>query len=224
MNSHSNNQYSVLLIEDDEITRQRLRQVIESHPTLTIFAEAASCAEARAALDVGPPSVMLIDLGLPDGSGIDLISDISNRGYQTEVMVLTVFRDEKSVVSAIEAGASGYLLKDGESDYIGDSIVRLLNGDSPISASIARHLLKRFNRPDQQANLPKNITTPSLTKREAQILNYVAKGFNTAEMAGILSLSHHTITTHIKQIYKKLSVKSRTEAVYEATKLGIIEQ
>ena len=215
--------HRVLLVEDNEITRQRLCQVIEACSQLSIFAEVASCAAARIALNKGSPNVMLVDLGLPDGNGIELITEINKRGYDTEVMVLTVFRDEKTVISAIEAGASGYLLKDGDSDYIGDSIMRLLKGDSPISASIARHLLKRFSHPENVLELPKNIILPTLTKRETEVLNYVAKGFNSGEIAEMLVLSKHTITTYIKHIYRKLAVKSRTEAVYEAVKLGLLE-
>lgn len=219
----SHEPYSVLLVEDNNLTRARLRQVIELKPELYIYAEAANCKDAVSALDKGQPSVMLVDLGLPDGNGIQLITEISHRGYDTEVMVLTVFRDEKTVISAIEAGASGYLLKDGDSDYIGDSIIRLIQGDSPISASIARYLLKRFNQNEKPPLLSNNIAVPQLTKRETEILNYVAKGFKSTEIASILSLSYLTVNTHIKKIYKKLVVKSRTEAVFEAVKLGILD-
>ena len=214
--------YSVFIVEDQEGARERVRRIIDSHPQLFVLGDAHDCQSAKLFLDNHQPDVMLVDLGLPDGNGIDLIKEIGFRGYNTEIMVLTVLRDEKHVLSAIEAGATGYLLKDGDPEYIGDSIIRLVNGDSPISASIARHLLKRFNNIDTKT-FPEHVESPQITKREKEVLQYVAKGFNAPEISEMLSLSTHTVSAHIKHIYKKLAVKSRTEAVYEAVKLGLVD-
>lgn len=212
--------YSVLLVEDEDNTRERLAQVIESHPELKLIEKDATVAEARACIEREQPDVLLCDLGLPDGNGIDIIREIRDRGYKTETMVITVFGDEQHVVSAIEAGATGYLLKDGRADYIADSIMQMMAGVSPISASIARHLLKKFKAGNHDATHDES--QQKLSKQEIAVLRYLAKGFNCSDIAGLLDISSHTVTTYIKRIYRKLAVHSRGEAVYEAHKLGII--
>ncbi len=214
--------YYVLLVEDDENTRDRLAQVIANHPQLQLAGVTENLAQARRYLQNIEPDVLLCDLGLPDGNGIELIREIRSRGYKTEAMVITVFGDEKHVISAIEAGATGYLLKDGRANYIGDSIVQMMNGGSPISAAIARHLLKRFNLGAQENNQEAPAQN-TLSQQEITVLRYLAKGFNYSDIAGLLNISHHTVTTYIKRIYRKLAVHSRGEAVYEAHKMGIIE-
>lgn len=213
--------HSVLLVEDQEHTRERIARVIEGHPQLHLLAAAATCAEARTWLARQTPRVLLTDLGLPDGDGIDLIRTVQSASTPVDCMVITVFGDEKHVIGAIEAGASGYLLKDGSADYIGQSVMQMLNGGSPISASIARYLLKRFQAlPPPVADPVTPI--PKLTEREQEVLKLIAKGFAYSEIADILHLSVHTVTSHIKQIYRKLAVRSRGEAVYEAMQLGLL--
>lgn len=212
--------YSVLLVEDEDNTRDRLAQVIEDHPELKLIESDATFTAAMACIDRVEPDVLLCDLGLPDGNGIDLIKEVRERGYHTETMVITVFGDEQHVLSAIEAGATGYLLKDGRADYIADSIMQMMKGGSPISASIARHLLKKFNVDSN--NTTQNGNQHSLSKQEVTVLRYLSKGFNSSDIADLLDISPHTVTTYIKRIYRKLAVHSRSQAVYEAHKMGII--
>ena len=213
--------YSVLLVEDEDNTRNRLAQVIENHDELELIESNATFMSAMACIKQTEPDVLLCDLGLPDGNGIDLIKEISRRGYHTEVMVITVFGDELHVLSAIEAGATGYLLKDGRADYIAESIVQMMKGSSPISASIARHLLKKF-KIDANNDAPQNNNQHHLSKQEISVLRYLSKGFASTDIAGFLNISSHTVTTYIKRIYRKLAVHSRSQAVYEAHKMGII--
>jgi DNA-binding NarL/FixJ family response regulator len=214
--------YSVLLVEDDPNTRSRLAQVVEGHPELYLLAAVGSCAEARQALDKQKPDVLLTDLGLPDGDGVELIREIRKRGFPTQPMVVTVFGDETHVVAALEAGALGYLLKDGSPDYIGNSILEMLGGGSPISPPIARYLLRRF-RGLEEAQLPDGSEAPRLSEREREVLTMIVKGFSYAETAKLLGVSAHTVTTHVRSIYRKLEVHSRGEAVYEALQLGIVK-
>lgn len=215
-------QYSVLLVEDDEPTRLRFEKAIRAHEKLTLIDAVGTCEAARAALDKTIPHALLTDLGLPDGSGIELIKEIYNRGYSTEVLVFTVFRDEQHVISAIEAGATGYLLKDKDVEHVGDAIVDMMQGDAPISASIARHLLRRFQTVPVETQTQKNIDIPQLSTREQEVLEFIAKGFNVPEIAELLGISHHTVATHVKHIYRKLAVKSRNEAIFEAAKMGLV--
>lgn len=140
-------------------------------------------------------------------------------------MVVTVFADEAHVVAALEAGASGYLLKDGSAEYIADSITQMLAGGSPISTSIARYLLRRFrDTPDAAPDGKRGENdAPRLTARESDVLELVAKGFSYSEIGAALGMSVHTVTSHIKHIYRKLAVRSRGEAVFEASQLGLIK-
>jgi DNA-binding NarL/FixJ family response regulator len=213
--------HTILLVEDDDATRARLARAIRAHPDLQLTGEAGSCGAAREQLGRAEPDVLLVDLGLPDGSGADLIRELKARGSRTEAMVITVFGDESHVVAAIEAGATGYLLKDGSSDYVAESILELVNGGSPISPAIARHLLRRFREPPPPAPAP---DAPSLTDREREVLGLLVKGFTFPEIGGLLGISAHTVTTHVRHIYEKLEVRSRAEAVYEAMQLGLVRE
>ncbi len=213
--------YGVVLVEDDAPTRTRLAQVIDTHAELTLLGAASSCAEARALFGRVRPEVLLTDLGLPDGTGIELIREARQRWPGVLPLVITVFGDEGHVVAALEAGALGYLLKDGRPDYIAASILEMLAGGSPISPSIARHLLRRFatGPPSTEAGAE----TPPLSNREGEVLRLIVKGFAYAEIAQLLGVSAHTVTTHVRGIYRKLEVHSRGEAVYEALQLGLVK-
>lgn len=211
--------HRVLIVEDDEPTRQRLVEIVNGRAELTLAGAHGAVTAAAAALRAQPPDVALIDLQLPDGSGMELIRQIASEGLATEAMVISVFGDEAHVIAAIEAGATGYLLKDASADDIAHSIVELLQGGSPISPSIARHILKRLRVETPPA--PVNTDT-HITAREAEVLNLVAKGFSYGEISDLLHMSVHTTTTHVKHIYRKLSVRSRGEAVFEAVQRGLI--
>ncbi len=214
--------YSVMLVEDDTNTRNKLAQAITGHRGLSLLAAVDSCHAAREVLARQAPDILVTDLGLPDGEGVEIIEETVRQYPDTEIMVITVFGDERHVLSAIEAGASGYLLKDSSMDAIGASIIELAGGASPMSPSIARHLLRRFQGGQHRGEVGGNADAPHLTERETEVLRYVAKGFSYNEIAGIIDVSGHTVTSHIKNIYKKLSVRSRGEAVFEAMQLGII--
>ncbi len=211
---------SVLLVEDDAFTRERLAQSISAHPLLEVTA-CDTLASARQAVGTGWPDVLVTDIGLPDGSGIELIREARRESGTIEIMVISVFGDEHNVLTAIEAGASGYLLKDGETSYLGDAILRLLDGESPISAAIARHILRR--QQDTPATGQVAEPPPSLTDRERDVLGYMAKGYTYRETAELLGMSYHTVTSHVKHIYRKLEVRSRSEAIYEAVQLGLVD-
>jgi len=217
--------HGVILVEDDDHTRERLARAIAGHPQLRLLGTGASCEEGRALLARLQPDVLITDLGLPDGSGIELIGEARRRHPDLLALVITIFGDESHVVAAIEAGAMGYLLKDGTADYIGSSILEMIAGGSPISPPIARHLLRRF-RPGEPAAADPSAdaaATPRLSDREREVLTLIVKGFSYAEIASLLGVSAHTVTTHVRGIYKKLEVHSRGEAVYEALALGIVK-
>ncbi len=221
---------TILIVEDDPGMRAHLERAVGATAGLRLLGSAGSLQEGQAALRKEAPTALLTDLGLPDGSGLELIRETREQAPETLCMVVTVMADERTVVKAIEAGASGYLLKDGTHDEIGASLLEMLEGGSPISSRIARHLLRRF-RPEpapeaahgdgQEPSLAS--PSPSLTARETEVLQLIAKGFSFSEIGDLLGISTHTVTTHVRKIYGKLEVRSRGAAVYEAVSLGIIE-
>lgn len=212
---------SVMIVEDDPAFLNRFCRIVASHAELELFAAISSAAAARESLARGAPDVLLVDLGLPDGSGIHVIREAASRHAETDIMVVTVFGDEAHVLASIEAGATGYLLKDSLPDEFIDIIRQLRAGGSPISPVIARQLLKRL-RPGH-ASLPLDAHDRTrLSARESEILSLIAKGFSFVELARLLDISPHTVTTYVKKIYQKLAVHSRGEAVYEASRRGLI--
>lgn len=217
----------VMLVDDDDRIQQALRLAIDTHPELNLVGQAYTLKDAMAVVEELQPEVVLVDLGLPDGSGLELIAHIHQHMPGCESMVLTVFGDEAHVISSIEAGATGYLTKDTRTADILDRLKQLRAGGSPISPVIARRLLNRFRGVATPDQLPTSKTavnqefTP-LSEREQQVLEMVAKGFMQAEIADILGVSINTISTYIKRIYKKLAVNSRTSAVHRANALGLI--
>ncbi|HED52353.1 MAG TPA: response regulator transcription factor [Gammaproteobacteria bacterium] len=213
----------ILLVEDEANTRNMLEQAINADEQCHVVATFGTLKAAMAWLENHQPDVVLVDLGLPDGDGTELIHDIYRRSYSTEVMVITVFGDERHVIRAIEAGATGYILKDAMTDDICTSIRQLVDGGSPISAPIARYLLGRFRETAQENPGGGEPGVPALTRREQEVLSQLARGFSFPEISEILSVSPHTVASHVKHIYRKLAVRSRSEAVYEALKLGLID-
>ena len=218
---------TVMLVEDDPAFLARFCGIVASAPELRLIAAVSDLAAARQLLATQAPDVLLTDLGLPDGSGIDVIRETARAHPGTDIMVVSVFGDEEHVVASIEAGATGYVLKDSLPDEFVALIRELRAGGSPISPLIARKLLRTFRTAQ-----PAPATTPAgaaqaaaeagLTPREAEVLGMVAKGFSFAEVARLLEMSPHTVTAHVKKIYQKLAVHSRGEAVYEATRMGLL--
>lgn len=217
----------VLIVEDDADTHSRLESVIRAQPDMRLSGVGRTLREAREALHRAVHDVIVVDLGLPDGSGLELIREARARDPMVEVMIYTVIGDGQAVLAAIEAGATGYLLKDSNSEEVAVSIRALVAGGSPISPSIARHVLRRLSvdpretRPAPRVSLP-SAERPVLTSQETRVLQTIAKGFTYDEVAASLGISLHTVATHIKHIYRKLAVRSRGEAVFEAMQLGLI--
>jgi DNA-binding NarL/FixJ family response regulator len=211
---------SILLVEDDPPTNWRLKDALEK---AGFDVEAAmTLAEARASLQKRKPRVLLTDLQLPDGHGVELIRETRARLPDTEIMVISILGDEESVISAITVGATGYILKDAFPTDIAATVRELVAGHSPISASIARFIVRRTQNTAEPPPGPQ-LNTTKLTPREIDILWGIAKGFSYAEIASHLGMSKQTVPGHIKSIYRKLEVHTRGEAVFEALQQGLIK-
>jgi DNA-binding NarL/FixJ family response regulator len=179
-----------------------------------------SVAEALAWLSGREADFALVDLGLPDGSGLEVIRELVARHRGCEVLVLSIFGDEANVLAAIAAGAGGYLLKDGELGSFGDHLSCLRTGGSPLSPRIARTLIQLHRAPPSAATAAVTAPAPPLlSDRELEVLTGIAKGFSYGEVATSLGVSTNTVRTHIRHLYEKLSVNSRSEAVYEYNRM-----
>jgi DNA-binding NarL/FixJ family response regulator len=215
----------VLIVEDDAVTRKALCLAVEAVPALKLLAEFDSVKPALDWLESNTADVLLTDLGLPDGSGLEIIHACAKRHPATDIMVVTMSSDEENVLACIEAGAAGYVLKDAGRMDIARAILDLRDGGAPMSPAIARMVLAKVRdgkKTTSSMHAPSNAPT-SLTKREAAILDLIAQGDSYGEVAKVLSVSVGTVQTHIKNIYGKLSVHSRGEAVFEAHRRGLLQ-
>jgi len=219
----------VALVEDDAAFQEAFRTALAGAPDLAMVGLAATVAEARALLAGPPVDVLVVDLGLPDGSGVDVIGEAHARWPGCAIMVATTFADERHVIASIEAGASGYLLKDSPLPTIAEDIRVLHGGGSPISPRIARQVLMRF-RPDErpasegegEAETAGKSAIPSLSEREQETLQLITRGFSFEEIAELMGVSRNTVLTFVRRIYAKLEVRSKTEAVFEARAYGLL--
>ncbi len=215
--------YSVGVLEDDDDLRAHLTGVIEAAEGLSAAFAAATLAEANAQLENGAPDICLIDIQLPDGSGLNFASRLKAE-TSAKVLILTVLGDKKSVLQALSTGADGYLLKDTPAPQIEQDIECAIAGDAPISPQAARHLLRSFQQLNPPAAARSNPSADRLTDRETEILCLFAKGLSYRETARTLGITHNTVGAHVKAIYSKLNVKSRGEAVFEAGQLGWLDR
>lgn len=226
--------FRVLIVEDDEPMREFFAASIARNPRLQLLAGVGSVAQACAWLDdpAHGVDVLLTDLGLPDGSGLDVIRHARRRHPACEALVISMFGDEDNVLASIEAGALGYIHKDATPDDIAQTVLEMKAGASPISPMIARRVLAKYRSSllDRGATpvTPEPVADPSLaprgllSAREQQVLELIARGFSYAEISRLTGVSVHTVQTHIKNLYGKLAVHSKSEAVFEATRMGLL--
>jgi len=220
----------ILVVDDDPSLRQGFIDAVDSTRDMSAVGGAATLAEGLHLLRTLRPDVLLVDLGLPDGNGIELIKFAARHHPDCDVMVISVFGDEYHVLASLVAGATGYLLKDARASEIVEQVRVLRSGGSPISAVIARQLLLRFVA-TAGGVAPANPDGPellngesSLSPREREVLLLCAKGYSYEEVGPMLGISRHTVTTFVKRIYRKLQVHSKTEALYEARLRRLIDE
>jgi DNA-binding NarL/FixJ family response regulator len=216
---------SVLIVEDEPEFLRRFSGAVLADPALKLVGAVATGRAGQAMLDAERPDVMLVDLGLPDMNGVDVIRYAAIRHPKTDVLVVTMFGDDQHILASIEAGATGYLLKDAGAEGIAASIHELHAGGSPISPGIARRVLARFRVTGAATavpDVPAGGEHALLTERETELLRLTAKGLSFDTIGQLMGISPHTVVAHIRKIYRKLAVHSRGEAVYEASQLGLL--
>jgi DNA-binding NarL/FixJ family response regulator len=220
---------SVLVVEDLDEPRAWLVEVLpRALPGVRRVDGAASLAEARALMRQRHYGLALIDWGLPDGSGRELIEALARQTPPTLVVVATIHDDDAHVFPALQAGASGYVLKSQPRAVVEAQLRRIAQGEPPLSPSIAVRVLSHFRTPGAAAlpaGLPGAAADPSgghLTEREADVLRLIAKGYKAAECARLLKISVNTVNGYVREIYRKLGIGSRAEAALEATRRGLV--
>lgn len=213
---------SVLVVEDSEEASRHLIRTVERAPGLSLAGAARTLDQGLNLLSRVRPRIALVDLGLPDGSGLDLISAARQSEVVCDTIVISVFGDERSVFEAIEAGASGYLQKATTASDVVSSIETVLAGGSPISPGIARRVLTRLSRERLSEGDAPLSQDEGLTPREREILELVANGLQRREIAEALGIAIGTVGNHVHNIYRKLQVRSNIEAVSTALRRGLL--
>jgi DNA-binding NarL/FixJ family response regulator len=210
---------NILLLEDLPEIRTWLKALVMQVFPHAQIVECARVHDAQAQVSAQKFDLALIDLGLPDGSGVDVVSTLRESQPEALSVIVTIHDDDEHLFPALQAGAYGYILKEQSRELITEQLQRIAQGEPPLSPSIARKVIAYFaaqNKP--QANALPHV---SLTERESEVLLRVAKGFTLPEIGVQLGLSRHTIADYVKQIYRKLNVSSRAEAALEAQRLGL---
>lgn len=233
MHSASNTYIRIGLVDDDIGFQAELSSVLTPSSGILLQAIAGTRAEGLRMLSTPQMDVLIVDLGLPDGSGIDVIVAAHEKWPECNLMVSTTFGDELNVMQSLEAGATGYLLKDSAPINLINEIKSLHSGGSPISPLIARKILTRFHQDHKKTVLQDRRVTidrrapvstgVGLSTREMEVLEYITKGFSSNEIAELMAVSPHTVLTFIRRVYSKLKVSSKTEAIYEARNQGLLE-
>lgn len=211
----------VAMVEDNPSTRERLLQVLACEPSVEVAHVCERAADMVRWLEQNTPDVLLVDLGLPDASGLDVIYFCARRNPATDIMVITIFGDEVNMMAAFAHGARGYLLKDGTENDLAKHVMDLHAGGSPMTPVIARQVLKRL-APAAVLVPPVAAPLPILSDRELEILSTLSRGYTYGEVGELLTISVRTVQSHVKNIYGKLDVHSKAEAVFEARNMGLL--
>jgi DNA-binding NarL/FixJ family response regulator len=207
----------VIIVEDEPILLEEFKNIIQNDPNFSVIGTASSLRAGCELVRKNDYDVLLCDLGLPDGSGIEIIKLSSALRPSADSMVISLFGDEERVINSMEAGAKGYILKDDRPDDFIKAIIDLRKGYSPLSPKIARVLLRRF-----QLINPAVKTKSPLTLQESRTLSLIAEGKSTKAVAKDIGISEFTVADHCKNIYKKLGVHTRTEAAMKGKEQGWI--
>ncbi len=209
------------LVEDEAAFRGALASAVMQAEGFELVGTAADLPDGLQLLRRVRPELLLVDLQLPSGSGLRLIEAAAAELPGTEVVVVTTLGDEDSVLAALSAGAVGYLLKQGQAHRLVEQLQSLREGGAPLSPVLARQLLRRLT-PAPPAAPPPASAEVNLSEREIQILEAVARGYRYDEIAVQLAISLNTVATHVKRCYRKLQAHSKTQALAQARRLGLI--
>ena len=204
----------VSIVEDDQPTREALAGIVAGAPELELVSHYDRSEAAVKALPGDRPDVVLMDINLPDRTGVETVRDLKPQMPATQFLMLTVYEDSEHIFAALAAGATGYLLKGTRREELLEAIAQVVAGGSPMSSGIARKVVQSFARPAQPPSAaPAKSEVEGLSPREQSVLALLAKGFLYKEIAESLGVSGPTVSTYVRRIYEKLQVHSRTQAI-----------
>lgn len=212
--------WRVLIVEPDEIRMRHYMLELMQDSAFHLAATAPSKRRAMPLIDRTPVDLAVVNARLPDGCGAEITRAVLKKKPDAHILIATDVSEENTVMQSVEAGADGYILVTDDAPRIADSLKVMAAGGSPVSPLIARSVLRALHSRNTAAPAP---ASDILSRRELDIMGLLAKGLTLTAIAEILSISEHTVTTHVKKIYKKLNVHSRGEAVYEARQLHLIQ-
>jgi DNA-binding NarL/FixJ family response regulator len=198
----------ISIIDDDDRVREQLARSIARFPGCEFHTQHSSGAEALAALPASPPDVTLVDISMPGMDGVECVKQLKQRLPSVEFLMLTICEDTESVFKALAAGASGYFLKRSTREELREAILQVHAGGSPMTSHIARLVVQSFHR-----TAPPETSGAALTPREQEVLDLLSQGHLYKEIAASLGISYETVHNHIRRIYEKLQVRSRSQAV-----------
>ncbi len=209
---------SILIVEDHNDTRKWwMENIFRAFPD-AVPESAVTLGEAREKCACKHFSLAIVDINLPDGSGLDLVEELVLQHQETYIVMSTIFDDDHHIFSALRAGANGYLIKDQSRDSQIEMLKDIVNGQPPISPGVARRILRYFT----EQKVKQKPAAQQLTGREQEVLRLIAKGYSRPEVAELMGLTVNTVSSYTKVIYQKLNVSRRAEAVIEAIRLGLI--
>ena len=208
----------IIVVDDHPVVRKGIVAMLETEPGLEIIAECASGKEAIEKVLALKPDVTLMDLVMPEVDGVEAIRQITAEEPSARILVLTSFSSEDQVISSINAGAAGYLLKDSDPEDLIQAIRQVHHGESTLHPSAAKFLVARLSRPQSE----ETNKLESLTERELEVLKCLAQGLSNQEIAAVMVISQATVHSHVNKILSKLNVNSRTQAALLALREGLV--
>ncbi|MEW6695068.1 Transcriptional regulatory protein DegU [Tepidimonas thermarum] len=211
----------IYLIEDDRTILRFVEEAVKRRPGWRLVGYSDTFAHAEVMAPISLADVFLVDLGLPDGRGEDMLRLLAEAKPEAELLVFTVFGDESRLIRALQMGATGYVLKGCTADELIEAIEQIRDGGAPISPLLARMLLKQF-RATEPGSAAADGPTPVLSERETDVLRLVAQGYVNKEIAQRLGIGVATVSTHIKNLYRKLAVRTRVQVVRAAQARGLL--
>ncbi len=210
----------VLIVDDHALMRQGLRKILEMEDNITVVGEAFDGIDALNKVKTLNPDVVLMDINMPELSGIDTIKLFKEEGIECGVIILTIYDEPEYLFEGLKAGAQGFILKDVDSTVLVDAVIAVSKGESYIQPNMTRELIYEFNRLSEN----KSRTDASLlTKRESEVLKYITEGYSNSEIASKLKISEKTVKNHVSNVLRKLDVLDRTQAAVYAIKNNLIE-
>ncbi len=211
---------NVMLVDDHEVVLEGLIRILEKQGGIKIVSVARSAEEALEKIGRFPPDVVIVDIQLPGMNGIELIRRIKSQYPEIEAITLTVFDDEQFAKQAIKAGAIGYVIKDAAKEELVKAVRAAARGESLISTSVARKLIEEISEPAGKKRREEEYE--GLSQRELDVIKLMARGYNNRQIADILFISEHTVKVHIRNIFRKIGVTDRTNAVLWAIERGLV--